>query len=95
VVDAISSGIFSQDEPKLFQPIVDTLLNGGDPYMLFADFDSYLACQERASQTYLDKEKWTRKAILNVARMGAFSSDRTIQQYADEIWDAKAVPQQR
>jgi starch phosphorylase len=93
VIDAISSGVFSPAEPRLFQPIVDSLLNGGDSYLLLADFAAYLECQERVSQAYLDPERWTRMAVLNVARMGKFSSDRTIREYAEEIWRVKPVPE--
>ncbi|MGI5864108.1 MAG: glycogen/starch/alpha-glucan phosphorylase [Myxococcales bacterium] len=91
VLDAIGSGTFSPDEPRLFQPIVDSLLNGGDQYMLLADFASYVACQEEVSRVYLDYERWTKMAILNTARIGKFSSDRTIREYADEIWRVKPV----
>jgi starch phosphorylase len=92
VVDAIASGTFSPGEPRLFQPIVDSLLNGGDPYLVLADFASYLACQETVSKAYLDVERWTRMAVLNVARAGKFSSDRTIREYAEEIWKAGPIP---
>jgi starch phosphorylase len=95
VIDAIGGGTFSPEEPRLFQGVVDSLLNGGDPYMLLADFASYAACQEEVSRTYRDPEKWTRMAILNMARMGKFSSDRTIQQYADEIWRITPVAAKR
>ncbi|MFN7135283.1 MAG: glycogen/starch/alpha-glucan phosphorylase, partial [Myxococcales bacterium] len=92
VIDAIASGVFSPEEPRLFQSIVDSLLNGGDPYMLLADFAPYMACQEEVSRVYQDQEKWSRMAILNVARMGKFSSDRTIREYAEQIWGVKPVP---
>ncbi len=92
VLDVIAGGKFSPGEPHLFQPVVDSLLHGGDTYMLLADFASYMACQERVSKAYLDQEKWTKMSIINVARMGKFSSDRTIQQYAEEIWGVKPVP---
>jgi starch phosphorylase len=95
VLDAIAGGVFSPGEPRLFQGVVDSLLNGGDPYMLLADFASYLACQEEVGRAFCDPDAWSRKAILNVARMGKFSSDRTIQQYADEIWGVKAVAARR
>jgi starch phosphorylase len=91
VLDAIGSGTFSPDEPRLFQPIIDSLLNGGDQFMLLADFASYVACQEEVSRVYRDYERWTKMAILNTARVGKFSSDRTIGQYADEIWGVKPV----
>jgi starch phosphorylase len=90
VIDLISSGFFSPENPALFKPLVDSLM-GHDEYLLFADFDAYLQCQERVSQLYQDQEKWTRMSILNVARMGKFSSDRAIQEYCDEIWKVKSV----
>ncbi len=63
-----------------------------DPYLLLADFASYADCQQRVEQAFVDKERWTRMAILNVARMGKFSSDRTIREYAEQIWKAQSVP---
>jgi starch phosphorylase len=91
VIDAIAAGTFSPGQPRLFQPIVDSLLNGGDPYLVLADFASYVAAQEEVSRAYRDPERWTRMAILNVARMAKFSSDRTIREYADEIWKVRPV----
>jgi starch phosphorylase len=91
VIDRISNGDFSHGDTKLFKPIVDSLLFD-DPYMLLADYQAYIDCQEQVSQTYLDQDKWTRMSILNSARMGKFSSDRTIQEYCDQIWDLKPVP---
>ncbi|HUO57570.1 MAG TPA: glycogen/starch/alpha-glucan phosphorylase [bacterium] len=88
VMDLISSGFFSPENPGLFQPIFDSLMNH-DEYMLLADFDAYVECQDRVSELYRDQAKWTQMAILNVARMGKFSSDRTIQEYCDEIWQVK------
>jgi starch phosphorylase len=85
-VDMIRVGAFSPGEPDLFHPIVDSLLSGGDHYLLLADYASYVACQERVASTYRDEAAWTTKSILNVANMAKFSSDRTIRQYADEIW---------
>ena len=93
VIDAIADGTFSPGEPRLFQPIVDSLLHGGDPYLLLADFAGYMACQEKVSEVFKDQETWTRMAILNVARMGKFSSDRSIRQYAEEIWQTQGVKQ--
>jgi starch phosphorylase len=92
VVDAIAGGTFSASEPRLFQPLIDSLLHGGDTYLLLADFAAYVAAQERVSAAWLDYEQWTRMAILNVARSGRFSSDRTIRQYAEEIWDVGPIP---
>ena len=90
-VDMIAGGAFSPGEPALFRPIVDSLLTGGDPFLVLADYASYVACQERVATTYRDESTWTRKSILNVAGMAKFSSDRTIRQYADEIWGVSPV----
>jgi glycogen phosphorylase len=86
VIDMIGSGFFSPATPELFTPLVDSLLNLGDHYMLLADYASYIACQEEVSALYRDQREWTRRAILNTAGMGKFSSDRTIDEYAREIW---------
>jgi glycogen phosphorylase len=91
VLDAVASGVFSPGEPNLFRPLVDSLLNGGDPYLVLADFAAYCACQEEVEKAYRDPERWTRMAILNVARAGKFSSDRTIREYAADIWRVKPV----
>ncbi|OHD23775.1 MAG: glycogen phosphorylase [Spirochaetes bacterium GWB1_66_5] len=91
-LDLIASGALSPGQPDLFVPIVAGLLDHGDPYMLLEDFDSYLNCQQRVAAAYRDQEAWTRMSILNVARMGRFSSDRTIREYADEIWGVRAAP---
>jgi len=90
VLDMIGGGAFSPGEPGLFRPLVDSLL-GGDSFFLLADYASYVAGQERVGRTYRDQPAWTRKSILNVAHMGKFSSDRTIRQYADEIWGITPV----
>jgi starch phosphorylase len=90
VLDRIANGYFSHGDHDLFQPIVDTLLYG-DQYMLLADYQAYIDCQEQVSQAYRDQEKWTRMSILNAARMGKFSSDRTIGEYGKEIWAVKPV----
>ncbi len=91
-IDMIGSGMFSHGQPDLFAPIVHNLLDWGDPYMLLADYADYVACQERVSATFADEASWTSKSILNVAGMGKFSSDRTIREYAEEIWGVKPVP---
>jgi len=90
-LDAIAGGVFSPGEPGLFRPIVDGLLDH-DPYLVLEDFASYRACQDRVDAAYRDAERWTRMAIRNVAGSGRFSSDRTIRQYAEEIWRVKPVP---
>jgi starch phosphorylase len=86
IIETIWNGSLSPEEPDAFKPIVRSLLDGGDAYMLLADFASYAACQEKVSAAYRDPESWTRMSILNVSRMGRFSSDRTVREYADEIW---------
>ena len=92
VLDQLDDGFFCRDDPGLFKPIVDSLLKQGDYYLLLADFASYMECQERVSRTYLDPDQWSQKAIINVARMGKFSSDRSIKEYAEQIWQARSVP---
>ncbi|QOV92500.1 glycogen/starch/alpha-glucan phosphorylase [Humisphaera borealis] len=91
VLDMIGSGYFSGGDATVFAPIVDSLLYGGDRYLLLADYASYIECQQRVSQMYRDPHEWTKRSILNVARMGKFSSDRVIKQYAEEIWNAVPV----
>jgi starch phosphorylase len=86
VLDMIASGHFSPDDPARFQPLVDSLLVGGDRYALLADYASYLDCQDAVDGLYRDQDAWTRKAILNVAHAGTFSSDRSIRDYAREVW---------
>ena len=90
VIREIESGAIAKASPGTFLPIAE-MLRGGDHYFHCADFSFYVACQERASDQYLDVENWTRMSILNVARMGRFSSDRTVRQYADEIWRVKPL----
>jgi len=90
-VDRISSGSFSQGDKNLFKPLVDSLLYG-DPYLLFADYRSYVEAQEQVSLAYEDPAKWTRMSILNLARMGKFSSDRSIKEYCDKIWKTHPLP---
>ena len=85
VLDALSNGEFSHGDRHLFAPLVNSLLNGDD-YMLLADYQSYIDCQDRVSQAYKNPEEWTRMSILNVARIGKFSSDRSIRDYCADIW---------
>jgi starch phosphorylase len=92
VMDLVSSGFFSPEEPYMFTPIVDSLLKYGDRYMVMADFDSYIQCQNKIERLYADdNDAWTKKSILNVANMGKFSSDRAIQEYVDDIWGVKPI----
>jgi len=91
VIDLIRSGFFSRGDTELFRPLIDGLMHY-DPYMLFADFQSYIAAQAEVSEAYADGERWTRMSILNTARSGKFSSDRTVREYCADIWRAKSVP---
>lgn len=86
VLDMIANGFFSVEEPDRYQAIFDNLLQKGDHYLLLADYASYIAAQDAVSALYQDQEEWSRRAILNVARVGKFSSDRTIGEYAKNIW---------
>jgi starch phosphorylase len=91
VIDLLRSGYFTRGDTALLGPLMDNLMQQ-DPYMLFADFASYLECQERVSAAYRDPERWTRMAILNTARSGKFSSDRSIREYSADIWQVEPVP---
>ena len=90
VLDAIAGGQFSEEEPGRYRALVDSLLWGGDRYMLLADFDSYVAAQARVDALYNDPQAWARKAIANMSGMGFFSSDRTIREYAHQVWGLAA-----
>ena len=81
----MKNNFFSQMEPGIFEPLINNLMYS-DPYLVCADFEAYCEVQDRISEEYQDQEKWTEKAILNVAKSGKFSSDRTIVEYAKEIW---------
>ena len=91
VLDMIAEGHFSQGDSELFRPLVNGLIHH-DPYMLLEDFDDYIECHRRVDAAFRDPAHWTRMSILNVARSGPFSSDRTIAEYAREIWRVNAVP---
>lgn len=90
VIDLIASGYFSHGDPNLFKPLLDALLYR-DEYLVLADYSSYVEAQDRVSQAYRDQDHWTRMSLLNVARMGKFSSDRSIRDYLQTIWKAPAV----
>ena len=85
-MDTFNSSLFCPNEPDLFKWIYQSILEHGDRYFHLADLESYIHAHERAREVFKDKSLWAHKAILNVARSGKFSSDRTIRQYADEIW---------
>ena len=91
-LDAIADGTFSPDEPGRYRPLVDTLLWGGDPYCLLADYEDYVATQARVDELYRRPDEWAQRAIANVAGMGVFSSDRTIREYATQIWGVLPNP---
>jgi starch phosphorylase len=93
VIDLIKDGFFSRGNSEQFRDLVDNLLHH-DPYMVLADYHAYARCQEQVDAAYRDSERWTRMSILNTARSGKFSSDRTIREYCAEIWRARAVPVQ-
>ncbi len=85
-LDLIASGCFSPENPALFAPILAALLEGGDAYLVLADYADYVRAQAEAGRAYLDRENWARMSILNTARMGRFSSDRSVLEYAERIW---------
>lgn len=89
-IDAINDNLFSPDTPGLFDELTNSLVKDGDQYYLLADFDSYLKVQNQIQKEFIDQQSWTRKSILNTARSGKFSSDRTIYEYARDIW--KIIP---
>ncbi len=91
IIDSLKNNRFSPHEEGIFHPIVDILLAGGDYFFHLADMESYVSTQLRATAEYNNQPLWNRKAILNVARMGKFSSDRTVHEYARDIWDIQAV----
>ncbi len=91
VIDMIKSNYFSKNEPGIFKPIIDSLLND-DNYCLFADYQSYIDMQDEVSRVYRNIDEWTKRSIYNVARIGKFSSDRSVREYAENIWKVKPTP---
>jgi starch phosphorylase len=89
-IDLISSGFFSRNDINLFKPLIDSLICR-DEHMVLADYQYYIDCQDRISTAFKDQEKWTKMSILTVARMGKFSSDRTIHEYNEKIWHASPL----
>ncbi len=86
MIDSVSSGQFSHGDREIFKPLIDSLLQH-DPYLLFADYQSYIDCQDQVAKVYVDQERWSRMSILNASRMGKFSSDRSITEYCENIWN--------
>jgi glycogen phosphorylase len=91
VLDMIRNGYFNKSDKNLFEPIYDCLVNHGDNYMLLADFEDYMNTQDKVADKFKNQKEWTKEAIINAARMGFFSSDRTIREYAEDIWNVKPV----
>lgn len=92
ILNSIRDGHFSADDPTRFKPIFDSLVNDNDPFFLLSDFHAYIDCQNAVAQLYSAPMAWHEKAILNCVRMGKFSSDRVISEYANEIWNVKPCP---
>jgi starch phosphorylase len=90
ILDFIGSGALSGGDPNVFRPLLDRLLNE-DPFLVLADYQAYADCQEQVTSLWRDQRAWTRKAILNVARMGKFSSDRSIREYCEQVWQVQPV----
>src|SRR5262252_4691270 len=90
ILDFIGSGALAGGDSNLFRPLLDRLLNE-DPFLVLADYQAYIDCQEQVSALWRDQQAWTHKAILNVARMGKFSSDRSIRDYCEDVWRVKPV----
>jgi ATP-dependent exoDNAse (exonuclease V) alpha subunit len=94
LADLIASGAFSGGDRATFEPIVSNLLSE-DRFLVLADYQAYIDAQERVDEAYADTEGWTRSAVLNVARSGFFSSDRSMRDYIDRIWSTHPVPPER
>ena len=90
-LDLIGSGFFSSEDPGLFHPIMASLLDQGDYFMVLADYRAYISAQEEVSRVYQNADEWARRSILNTARMGRFSSDRAIMEYASDIWQVQPL----
>ena len=92
VVDMIASGQLCPARPDVFEPLVDSLLHRGDPFMVLADYDAYMEAQQRVDTAFRDQDTWTRTSILNCARIGKFSADRSVDEYAKKIWHVESIP---
>lgn len=91
VLDMIHDGFFSPNESGRYAEFIDSLVDGEDPFLVLADFPAYIECQEQVGRAFQDPSSWARKALINVANMGKFSSDRTILEYAQEIWQVQPI----
>ena len=91
VMNLLMSGHFNLFEPNIFDDIINSLRSPGDPWLTLADFRSYIDCQSVVSGFFRDREAWTRMSIMNTANSGFFSTDRTMQQYNEEIWKLKSI----
>jgi len=94
VMRLLGSGHFNQFEPRLFEPVIQSILSPFDPWVVAADFRSYVDAQRRAAELYRDQERWTRMSILNTAASGKFSTDRTMREYNEEIWKLTPIEPQ-
>jgi starch phosphorylase len=94
LIEWIGSDFFTPGEHNVLQPLRHSLLDGGDPFMVLADFDSYVKCQDLVDEAYKDTARWAKMAILNTARVGKFSSDRTISDYNNDIWKITPLPKE-
>jgi starch phosphorylase len=92
IVDCFQGAFFNLEQPGLYRPVWDSLLTHGDPYFHLADLEGYLECQGRVDEAFRDRDRWTRMSVVNIANMGRFSSDRTIVEYAREIWGLQPCP---
>ncbi|MEI8122801.1 MAG: glycogen/starch/alpha-glucan phosphorylase, partial [bacterium] len=92
IIDCLSGDFINLEQPGLYRPIREALLEHGDYYMHLADFQSYIQTQKIVDETYRDQDKWDRMVVMNIANMGKFSSDRTIMEYSREVWNIKPCP---
>jgi starch phosphorylase len=90
VLDLIASGALAGGDANLFRPLVDNLLHH-DPFLVLADYQAYIDCQDQVSKLWANPQDWTRKSILNAARMGKFSSDRSIRDYCEQVWKVQPI----
>ncbi|MDH5656733.1 MAG: glycogen/starch/alpha-glucan phosphorylase, partial [Spirochaetia bacterium] len=90
-IDMIAMGYFSPDSKDLYKPIVQSLLDHGDHYLVLADYRSYLQAQDAVNELYKNQSEWSKRSILNTANMGKFSSDRAVREYAEKIWKLDSI----